>query len=155
VHSGCWGGIGYGIMMLLATVVCEAFENHRMRDFIIAGILFTAAGFISAHYWGFSKNRLTGPYIFVSLGLACLVFYIIWYLYDYKQITQSASRFFAPIGKNPFFLYVLHGILTLIPPIFLAENSFWLWPSFCGLVNIALIWLVAVWMDQRKIYISV
>jgi predicted acyltransferase len=155
VHSGFWGGVGYGIMMLLATVVCEAFENHRMRDFLIAGAVFTVAGIITAHYWGFSKNRLTGPYIFISLGLACFVFYVIWYLYDYRQITQSASRFFAPIGKNPFFLYILHGIISIIPLIFLQENAMWVWPTLCGLANIVLIWLVAVWMDRKRIYISI
>jgi predicted acyltransferase len=154
VHSGLWGGLGYGIMMILATVVCEAFENHRMRDFLVGGLVFTLAGGITAFYWGISKNRLTGPYIFISLGLACFFFYLVWYLYDKIQIT-TAIRFFQPIGKNPLFLYILHGALTLIPLAFFSETTRWYWVVPVGLLNVLLIWLVAVWMDGKGVYITI
>ena len=155
VHSGFWGGLGYGIMMLLATVVCEAFETGRMRDFLIGGTVFTAAGIAGSFYWYISKNRLTGPYILISLGLACFFFYAVWYLYDKLKVTQGRSRFFAPIGKNPFFLYIFHGLLTLIPFIFLQVTAPWYWVSFFGFANVLIVWLVAVWLDKKGIYISI
>ena len=154
-HSGFWGGLGYGIMILLATVVCEAFETHRMRDFLIWGSIFTISGFAAAQYYGISKNRLTGPYILVSLGLACFFFYLIWYLYDKRQITQSQSKILAPIGKNPLFLYIFHGPLTAVPFIFLTEAAPIQWALFWGILNVIIVWLVGYWLDRKKIYISI
>jgi len=154
-HSGLWGGLGYGVMMLLATVVCESFETGRMSDFLFGGAAFTAAGVITSFYWGISKNRLTGPYVFISLGLACFFFYAIWYLYDKLKITNGRSSFFAPIGKNPFFIYVFYGPFTLISLLFIRLNSPWYQASFFGLLNVLIIWLMAVLLDRKKIYISI
>jgi predicted acyltransferase len=154
-HSGFWGGLGYGIMMLLATVVCEAFETGRMYRFLAGGAVFTAAGIVTSFYWGISKNRLTGPYIFIALGLACFFFYAIWYLYDKLQITQGRSSFFAPIGKNPFFIYVFYGPLTLIPLLFIQFDSPWYQASFFGLLNVFIMWQVAAFLDRKRIYISI
>ena len=154
-HSGLWGGLGYGIMMILATVVCEAFETQKMRDFLIAGTVFLAAGIVTAHYWGVSKNRLTGPYIFISLGSACFFFYLMWLLFDKYKPNKLAIRLFEPIGKNPLFLYAFHGALMLIPFYFLKETSHWYWVSLLGVVNTFIVWLGAVWLDKRKIYISI
>ncbi len=153
VHSGFWGGLGYGIMMIFATVVCEAFESQRMVDFLIAGALLTITGFVAAHFWGVSKNRLTASYVLISPGLACFAFYAVWYLYDKLQITQC-RKLFEPIGKNPLFLYVLHGPLTALPLVFFKEDAFWLWPTLFGIGNIVIIWAAGTWLDKRKVYIS-
>ena len=153
-HSGFWGGLGYGIMMLLATVVCEAFETHKMRDFLIGGAVFTITGAVAAYYWGISKNRLTGPYILVSLGLACFFFYLIWYLYDNRKVTLG-SKVLAPIGKNPFFLYIFHGPLTALPTLFLTEQSPWPYVVACGIAAMVIVGAVGLWLDRRKIYISI
>lgn len=155
VHGGVIGGIGFGLILLFGTVVCESFETKKMKDFIFYGIIFTVLGLVTNLFWGISKNRVSISYIFISLGLASLLFYIIWYIYDSKQITHGFSRIFQPIGKNSIFLYIFHGLLILIGSIIVPEDAPFYLISIIGFGLIAIIWLVAYSLDKKKIYIII
>jgi predicted acyltransferase len=153
VHGGLFGAIGFGLILLLSTVVCEAFETKKMYEFLIFGAIFTILGIITHFIWGISKNRVSVPYILISVGLASFLFYGIWYLYDYKHITHDSSRFFQPQGKNAIFLYALHGALTLVMRLLIPEDSAFYLVTIIGFVFITLIWLVGVILDKKKVYI--
>ncbi len=157
VNSGYFGGIGYGVLLILATAITESFQTGKMKDFLIAGVSFTIAGLITGYFWGISKNELTGPYVLICLGLACLVFYVVWYLYDDLQITKNSSKFFQPMGKNPLMLYIIHGLVTQDTcALLMYYNPLtpWYWLTLIGLINILIIWRIGVWMDRRGTYIS-
>ncbi len=153
VHGGFIGGFGFGIMMILGTGVCEAFETKRMNDFFWFGSIFTVAGVVTHFVWGISKNRVSVPYILISVGLASLCFYLAWYLYDVRQVTRGSSRFLQPQGKNALFLYlmqalVLAGLYELVPvdvELFVV--------LLVAVGAIASVWLIGVWLDKKKIYL--
>ena len=112
-NGSYYSGIGYGILLVLATSIAESFETGKMKDFLIAGLIFTIAGYITGLFWGISPAQLTGPFIFVSLGLACLLFYVVWLIYDHWKITKNTSKLFQPMGKNPLILHVFRWAITL------------------------------------------
>ncbi len=154
VHGGFIGGLGYGIMMILGTVVGEAIEEKRMTDFLWFGGLFTAAGVASHSIWGISKDHVTGPFILISLGLASLTFYAVWYFYDHRQLTHGSSRFLQPQGKNSLLLYLLHGLLVLIAQTLLPADAFLGFVLLVAVGLIAAIWGVAVYMDRKQVYVT-
>jgi hypothetical protein len=163
VHGGFIGGFGWGMMMLMGTVICEAFETKKMRDFVIFGIIFTVLGIIlhliyiidpnnQSILWGISKNRVSISYILISLGLASLSFYGIWFLYDHRQITKGFSHFLQPQGKNSFFLYLFHGVLIEVMRLFIPEDTILIVAVLMGVSCVLIVWLMSYWLDKRKYY---
>ena len=154
VHGGLIGGLGYGIMMTLGTVVGQATEEKRMTDFLWLGGVFTAAGVATHFIWGISKDHVTAPFILISLGLGSLAFYAVWYLYDERQFTHGSSRFLQPQGRNALFLYLLHALLVLIAQTLLPADAFIGFVLVVALGLIAAIWGVAVYMDRKHVYLT-
>jgi predicted acyltransferase len=154
VHGGFIGGLGYGLMMMLGTVVGEAIEEKRLTDFLWFGVVFTAAGVATHFIWRISKDHVTVPFILISLGLASLTFYAVWYLYDHRQLTRGSSRFLQPQGKNALFLYLLHGLLVLIAQTLLPTNALLGFVLVVALGLIAAIWGVAVYLDRKRVYLT-
>src|ERR1035438_5014921 len=112
---------------------------------------FTVAG-ISTHYiWGISKDHVTAPFILISLGLASLTFYAVWYLYDNLQFTRGSSRFLQPQGKNALLLYLIHALFVLIAQALLPVNAPLVFVLLVALGLIAAIWGVAVRSEERRV----
>ncbi len=153
VHGGFIGGFGFGIIMILGTVVCEAFETKRMNDFFWFGSIFTAAGVVTHFIWGISKNRVSVPYILISVGLASLTFYLVWYLYDVRQITRGSNRFLQPQGKNSLFLYLIHALVLLGMRALVPFDADLVFVLLAAAGAIAIVWLIGVWLDKKKIFL--
>jgi predicted acyltransferase len=154
VHGGLIGGFGYGIMMTLGTVMGEAIELKRMKDFLWFGGVFTAAGVATHFIWGISKDHVTGPFILISLGLASLTFYAVWFLYDARHLTHGSSRFLQPQGKNSLFLYILHVLLVAVAQALLPANASIGLVLIAAFGLIAAIWGVAVFLDRKQVYLT-
>jgi predicted acyltransferase len=154
VHGGLIGGLGYGILLMLGTVMGEAIEEKRMKDFLWFGGVFTAAGVATHFIWGISKDHVTGPFILISLGLASLTFYAVWYLYDNRQFTHGSSRLLQPQGKNSLFLYLIHALFVLIAQALLPVNAPLVFVLLVALGLIAAIWGVAVYLDRKQVYVT-
>jgi predicted acyltransferase len=132
----------------------EAIEEKRMKDFLWFGGVFTAAGVATHFIWGISKDHVTGPFILISLGLASLTFYAVWYLYDNRQFTHGSSRLLQPQGKNSLFLYLIHALFVLIAQALLPVNAPLVFVLLVALGLIAAIWGVAVYLDRKQVYVT-
>ncbi len=140
---------------MLGTVMGEAIEEKRMKDFLWFGGVFTAAGVATHFIWGISKDHVTVPFILISLGLASLTFYAVWYLYDNRQITRGSSRFLQPQGKNALFLYLTHAVLVLIAQALLPVNAPVMFVLLVALGLIVAVWGVAVYLDRKRVYVTI
>ena len=152
-HGGILGGIGYGIMMIFSTVICESFEEKKFIWFIIWGGIFLILG-ISTHFiWGISKRRVSVPFILISVGIGSLFYSLMWFLFDNKKITRNKSIILQPVGKNSIFLYAAHSISTrlivLISPAYIHIG----FAILITLVNVAAIIVIGIVLDKRKVYI--
>ncbi len=154
-HGGFIGGFGWAIFMLMATVVGELFENKDMIKIIIFGILFSTTGVVLSFIFGISKCRVNISYITLSIGLGCILFCILWGIYEKKELTQRRSIIFQPQGKNAFALYVFHGVLFLFTLLFIPESIGWGIVLIIGFVNMLIIWGIAFILDRKKIYIII
>ena len=135
-------------------MVGELFENKDMKKIFIFGILFSTVGVVLSFILGISKQRVNMSYITLSIGLGCILFCILWEIYENKELTHSRSIIFQPQGKNALILYIFHGVLfgfTLLIP----ESIGWGIVLIIGFVNMLIIWLVAFILDRMKIYIII
>ena len=116
-----------------------------------------------------NKKLWTGSYVFLTVGIDCLLLAGLIYLIDFLQIKRF-NYFFEVFGKNPLFIYLLSEIaailLWFIPigdkPLYswLFDNVFskagMYFGSFLFAITIMLFcWLVGYALDKRKIYVRV
>jgi predicted acyltransferase len=114
----------------------------------------------------------------LGLGLLCVLFYFI----EIKNHRGWWSRFFNVFGKNPLFIYALSGLIPKLLSLIRIQNGVddkgnvqyttpWGWyyenvtSHFPGppengsllfaLSFVFLLWVIAWWMDKKKVYVRV
>jgi predicted acyltransferase len=161
-HGGVIGGIGYAALMLIGTAIIDVFSEKRKFPILISGVVFSIVGAAVHFIWkfyeiplygGISKERMTPSYISVTMGLGAILFWLIWYLFDKREITKGKSYFLQPFGRNAFFLYIIHPLLILFATLYLPQNSHAILVMFVAVMNVGIVWLLAFMMDRNKIYI--
>ena len=105
-------------------------------------------------------------------GLAILLLGTFVYFIDLKKYRGVWSSFFEVFGKNALFIYALSGLIPkLLVMIHTGNTNPWSWfyehvtSKFPGrpengsllfaISFVLLLWLVAWWMNKKKIYIRV
>ena len=164
IHGGIIGGIGFASMLLITTAIIDIFGEKKKFLILISGFAFTAVGIIIHFIWkayghpvhgGISKERMTPSYVSLTIGLSALLFYLIWYLFDKKDITKGRSLIFQPFGRNALFLYIIHPLFILLATLYLPQSTHGALVMFVAAVNVTIIWLLAVWMNRKKVFIVI
>lgn len=154
-HAGFIGGIGWSIMLLYSTVIADELTEKNIKQMPIWGIISIVIGSALIYPYGISKHRVNVPYILVSIGLACIAFYLLWYLYDIKKITKGSSKFAQPQGKNSIFLFMTTSIIGgILGGLLLLLGDLVTWPLvlIVGFVGIVINWQIGVYLDKKKLY---
>lgn len=163
-HGGFIGGFGYGAMMLLSTAIIDDFREINKSEILIFGSIFSIIGaglhFLWIYtgfplYGGLSKLRVTHSYVFLSVGLASIVFWLIWLIYDYRLLTKRKSYFLQPQGKNAFLLYIIQPIFLGLSILYLKDDAHVTLIFLSGIINVLAIWGIGYFLDKKKIYIII
>ncbi|MGC9778738.1 MAG: DUF1624 domain-containing protein [Candidatus Heimdallarchaeota archaeon] len=147
-HGGFIGGFGYGFMMIFSTAIVDDFQEIDKLEILIIGIIFIVLG-PSLHfiwvscgfpaYGGLSKLRVTHSYILLTIGLAAITFWAMWYIYDFHRLTKNKSYFLQPQGKNALFLYIIQPIFLGLSILYLNRDAHVALVFVSGFINIAAI----------------
>ena len=134
------------------------------------GLLFTA------YLWNLTfpinKKIWTSSFVLCTSGLGILLLCTFVYFIELRNYRGRWSKFFEVFGKNALFIYALSGLIPkLLGIIHLSEGTPWGWfyshvtSRFPGrpengsllfaLCFVFLLWIVAYYMDKKKIYIRV
>jgi predicted acyltransferase len=154
-------------------------QNGRDSLYQTLTVLFVSAvALLFAAYWwdlGFPINKKiwTSSFVLVTSGLGILLLGVFIYFIEIKEWRGGWSSFFAAFGKNALFIYALSGLFPkLLGMIHLQSGgSAWGWfyehvtSKFPGrpengsllfaLSFVFLLWVIAYWMDKKKVYIKV
>lgn len=158
-------------------------KNFEMlSQLLIAGIVLVLAGLIWDTQFPINKKIWSSSYVLYTTGLALMTIGLLIYLIEFKGIRGGWSRFFDVFGKNPLFIFVLSGFLPRVLGLFRwvngvneqGQNTYtsalpWLYKNVCdpisqdprvgslvfALINITFYWMLAWWMDKKKIYVKV
>lgn len=156
-------------------------RDGLIMDMIIAGALLTGMAYAADVFTPVNKRIWTSSYVLLTTGLAIFLLAVLIYLIELKNWRGPWSKFFDAFGKNPLFIYVLSAIipriLWLIRIPSKVENGVqgytsplaWFYDHVCkplfeneknasliyAVVYVLLLWLIAWWMDKKKLYIKV
>ncbi len=162
-HGGIIGGIGFCILLLLSTAIVDDFRKTKKWFILVCGGVFTAGGVILHIIWkytdwplfgGISKERVTAAYILLTVGLGSILFWLLWFIYDNKQLTKNKSIVYS-MGRNSLLLYILHPILIALTFLILDINSHVALVMFLGLVSVAVLWTLAFFLNRKSFYIVI
>ncbi len=152
---------------------------EMLSNILVAGMVLALAGLMWGLSFPINKKIWTRLY---TTGLGLMTIGVMIYLIEFRQVKGWWSSFFDAFGKNPLFIFVLSGFLPRVVGLFrwqdgvneagniIYTNVFsWFYKYVCdpvssdpkvgsllyALVMISFYWLLAWWMDKRKIYIKV
>lgn len=164
-------------------IITKGKTAEMVNTILIGGALLLFAGYVWDFFFPINKKIWTSSYTVYSTGMAMLVIGVMIYFLELKQKRGWYMEFFNVFGKNPLFIYVLSGAivkaqaLIRIPngvnsegdPAFASPFS-WYYEHigipifannlkaaslFHAITFIVILWLIAYWMDRKRIYVKV
>lgn len=165
----------------LVNVIAGYLTVHYLRNqnedgqtklrLVLVGAICTALACLWHYGFPINKKLWTSSYALLTSGIAVLMLVGLYYLLDQKDGEANWAKFFAPMGKNPLFIYLLSevGVILLawVPNATygnyysaLYETVFRNAGDYLGAFLFALAWTlvcwaVAKWMDARSWYVRV
>ena len=159
VEGGVYGVFAWGSMALFSSVIYDCMKIQRKINYmLIIGILYIIFGLILNQFFQISRQYVSGAYILITIGCSVLLFNVLYLNLDSyhpnEQITIRGN-FMINLGRNAFFLYLLHLILIYIIYETVAYNAPTLLVFFLAGINVVIIYIIAYIMDKYKQYLVI
>ncbi len=165
IEGGILGSLSWGSMMIFSSVIAEGLKKDiRWKYFLLGGLLFLIIGIITSFFWGISRGYMTLSYVFISVGVSSILYYVLYLLFEQRgrNPTFKNEKILSPSGRNAFILFLLH-IITLyffhdmIPfsYILVPEDIKWAVIILFALLNVSIILLIGYFLDKKKIYLII
>lgn len=154
-HCGFFGGFGWGILMIFATVISEFIYNKKYIMILPVGLVLIFLG-ITLHIFEvqISMRSMTASYILISLGFTSLILLIFIWIYETRKLTKGKSPILQILGRNAIVLYLFHGIVIGICYGVLELDSPVIFPILFGFLNIIVTYAMAFAMNKYHVYIK-
>jgi len=148
----------------------EKGSNYEgLTKLLLVGVTLIFLALCWNNFHPINKKLWTGSYVFLTVGIDCVLLAALVYVIDFLQIKRF-NYFFEVFGRNPLFIYLLSEIgATLLWFIPIGKTSLYAWlynnvfikagpyfGSFLFAITVMLFcWLVGYVLDKRKIYVRV
>lgn len=158
-----------GYLLGLFLIKADTSSYRTLALPLLAGIGLVFIGFLWDFAFPINKKLWTSSFVIHTVGLDLIVFSFILYLTDFIR-NPWKFKFFETFGLNPLFIYLLSEYLAIIlwwVPVgdvklfsFIYQHGFSFMGPYVGSLIFALTfmlinWIVAKWMEKRKIIIKV
>jgi predicted acyltransferase len=140
-----------------------------LTKLLLVGVTLVFLALCWNNFHPINKKLWTGSYVFLTVGIDCVLLGALVYMIDFLQIKRF-NYFFEVFGRNPLFIYLLSevgAILMWFIPIGSEPLYSWLYKnlfikagpyfgSFLFAITFMLIcWVIGYILDKRKIYVRV
>jgi predicted acyltransferase len=142
-----------------------------LTKLLLAGVVLIFLALCWNNFHPINKKLWTGSYVFLTVGIDCVLLAALIYIIDFAQIKRF-TYFFEVFGKNPLFIYLLSELTAILmwfipvganrQPLYswLFENVFkhagMYFGSFLFAIAVMMFcWLVGYLLDKKKIYVRV
>ena len=163
IYDGIEGGIvgifGWGSMAIFSSVLGEGLKKNKPHNhFIFGGIFCIVIALISAPFLSISRQYISIPYIFITVGISSILFYIFFWIFEKGLKIQEVERklkIIVVLSKNAFILFLIHIItISFIYEIFPFDIPYLVIISI-GILNVIIIWFIAYLLDKGDMYLIV
>lgn len=168
---------------LAGLYILQKGKNYEMlAKLFVAGCVMVFMGYCWDMVFPINKKIWTSSFVVYTSGLAILLLAVLMEFIEFRNWRGKWTRVFDAFGKNPLFIYVLSGFLPRLlglvrwtegtdekgEPAYITPLP-WFYEHVCKPVSanlkngsllyalslVAFYWLIAYWMDRKKIYIRV
>ena len=157
IEGGVIGVFSWTSMLILSSVLAEGLHNGKIKEyFVFGGIICIILGIITNFIWGISRQRISLPFILLSIGIASLFFYFLYQIFDVwgknHAFTQK-ENFLSITGKNAFILFIFHIFsISIIYTAFPLDSEFVL-VFIIAVINVVIIGVIGYLMYKADIII--
>ncbi|MBY9003145.1 MAG: DUF5009 domain-containing protein [Candidatus Lokiarchaeota archaeon] len=165
IEAGVLGSLSWGAMMVFSSVLAEGLKKDiKWKYFLLGGSLFLIIGIITSFLWGISRGYMTLPYVFISVGVSSILYYIIYLIFEQRERNPIIHNeiILSPSGKNAFLLFLLHIVtLYFFHEIIPFSNSLvpgdmkWMVVISFALLNTYIILLIGYFLNKKEIYLTI
>ncbi|MBY9006944.1 MAG: DUF1624 domain-containing protein [Candidatus Lokiarchaeota archaeon] len=159
IEGGIIGSLSWISLIIFSSVICKEFlENRHEKYFLIFGLIFFTIGFVTTFIWGLSRFRITLPFIFLSVGISSLVFYLFYLYFDRlgnKKDSIKKDNFLSIMGKNSLILFIFHFVInSFIYQVSPVDLNMTLAFSI-AIIHCFIIWIIAYGMFKLDLFIKI
>ena len=163
--------------------IAQKGKTHEMLSrLLVTGCVLVFLGYCWDMVFPINKKIWTSSFVVYTSGLAMLVLGVTMDLVEFRDKQGFFLRSFTAFGKNPLFIYFLSGFIPRLLGLIRWREGIgedgkpayttplpWFYEYVCRPVSdnlkngsllyalcvVTFFWLIALWMDRRKIYIRV
>jgi predicted acyltransferase len=134
-------------------------DNQKLLGFLVAGIVFLAAGWIWGQYFFLSRNVWTSSFVLYSSGWSLLSMALFYWIIDVKGY-KKWTFFLVVIGMNAITIYWLGlGFVDFkytADALFLGVSRYFgiLQPFIMAICFIMIKWLLLLFLYKKKIFLK-
>lgn len=147
----------------------KAGSYEALAKLLLAGSALVFLALCWNNFFPINKKLWTGSFVFLTVGIDCILLSALVYVIDFLQI-KKFTYFFEVFGRNPLFIYLVSelgaSLLWFFPignqPLYrwVFENIFSRAGMYFGSFLFALTFMLCCWLagallDKKKIYIRV
>ncbi|OPB87711.1 acyltransferase family protein [Elizabethkingia occulta] len=153
-----------------------------LSGLFVLGIIALFISYVWQLDFPYNKKIWSSSYTLLTTGLAITVLGVLIWFIEILEIRNGLMKFFDVFGKNPLFIYVISGVVPRLFSLIRIENGLddkgkikylsplgWFHKHICdpisyspefgsflyALIFLGFCWLLAYWLDKKKIYIKV
>jgi predicted acyltransferase len=128
-----------------------------LTKLLLAGVVLIFLALCWNNFHPINKKLWTGSFVFLTVGIDCVLLAALVYVIDFLQIRRF-NYFFEVFGRNPLFIYLLSEIGAIL--LWFIQNVFSHAGMYVGSFLFAITfmlfcWLVGYVLDKKKIYVRV
>jgi len=159
IEGGFFGILSWISMMLVSSIISRGLINGKIKEyFLYGGIFFSVLGIIANLLWKISRPYVSISYVFISVGIASLLYYLLHYIFEKRPIKLkffNQDNFLSIIGKNAFMLFLLDFLIIFIIYVSIPTDVPFIFIFTIGVISIIVIWIIAFLMNKVEMYIII
>lgn len=171
----------HGNLSWFGKKVNEHSTAAMLAGLLVIATILMAISYLWQLDFPYNKKMWSSSYVLLTTGLALLTLGLLIWFIEVLHFKSWLFKFFDAFGKNPLFIYVFSGVLYLSLAFMrieittdegkpqLTDPLTWFYQNICApvsdnpavgsalyaLIFVFVCWVVAWWLDKRKIYIKV
>lgn len=165
--------IGY----LVGLHIIKAGKTHQMlTHLLMAGVILLLVANAWNYVFPINKKIWTSSYVLYAGGWSILILSLLIYYIEFYQKKNFSTEWFAVFGKNPLFIFVMSAVVPKTARLLSFDYNgntttplAWFYTNICknihddlrwgsllyAIIFVMFFWLLAYWLDKKRIYIKV